>query len=87
MEGWLRSASHEQFGAVGRAMNEAWRGDLIAALEHAAAAGRRVPADRLDLARRFNFTLDGHAVHVLAGHVGAGEAGELALRTLHAQLS
>ena len=87
MEGWLRSASHEAFGAVGREMNEAWRGDLVDALEHAARAGMAVPDDRVDVARRFNFALDGFAVHVLAGHVGAGEAAELALRTLRAELS
>ncbi len=87
MEGWLRSASHEAFGAVGRQMNEEWRADLVAALDHAAAAGLPVPDDRVDVARRFNFALDGLAVHVLAGHVSAPEAAELALRTLRAELS
>ena len=86
VEGWLRSASHDEFGAVGREMNERWRGDLVAALEHAAAEGTPVPANTVDVARRFNFTLDGLAIHVLAGHVSTAEAQELALRTLRAEL-
>jgi TetR/AcrR family transcriptional repressor of bet genes len=86
IEGWLRSASREEFAEVGWEANLGWRGDLIASVEHA--LGPEAPAaDALvALARRFNFLLDGLAVHVLAGHVGADEGIEIAVTALRAEL-
>jgi len=82
LEGWLRSASHDEFGAVGREMNERWLSDLVAVLEGSVAAGE----DKLAFARRFNVFLDGLAVHVLAGHIDIEEAREWAMRMLAVEL-
>ena len=86
IEGWLRSASRDEFAEVGWEANLGWRADLIEAVQHA--LGSRTPSteETTAFARRFNFLLDGIAVHVLAGHVGATEAGEIAMSALTSEL-
>ena len=79
LEGWLRSASHERFGAVGRALQDRWIADLadaVGALDENAHA----------FARRVLLGLDGLALHVLAGHITTPEARELAMTTLRVEL-
>jgi AcrR family transcriptional regulator len=79
LEGWLRSASHERFGSVGRALQERWIADLadvVGALEDDAHA----------FARRFLLGLDGMAMHVIAGHLTTAEARSLAMTTLSVEL-
>lgn len=86
IEGWLRSASHDEFAEVGWEANLGWRGDLIEAVRHA--LGTRAPTtDELTaFARRFNFLLDGIAIHVLAGHFDASEAGDIAMSAMTSEL-
>ena len=87
IEGWLRSASREEFGEVGWEAYLGWRSDLVEALGHAAGDGAP-PADELTaLAQRFIVLLDGLAVHVLAGHVEIAEATEMAMDQLRSQLA
>jgi AcrR family transcriptional regulator len=86
LEGWLRSSSHDEFGAVGREMNERWLRDLVDALEAAVAAGASLTEKPLAFARRFNVFLDGLALHVLAGHITTAEAAEMALRMLAVEM-
>jgi AcrR family transcriptional regulator len=86
IEGWLRSASRAEFGAIGRQASLGWRTDLEEAVAHA--LGARAPSQEAlsAFARRFNFALDGIAIHVLAGHVAAREAADMAMATLKPQL-
>lgn len=86
LEGWLRSASHDEFGAVGREMNERWLSDLVDAVENAVAAGASLSEEPITFGRRFNVFLDGLALHVLAGHLGTAEAKEWAMRMLAVEL-
>jgi hypothetical protein len=71
LEGWLRSASHERFGDVGRALQARWVADLAEA----------VGAREADVPRSL-LALDGFALHVLAGHITTAQARALALDTL-----
>jgi AcrR family transcriptional regulator len=77
LEGWLRSASHERFGAVGRGLQQRWIADLADVVE---------AEDAHAFARRFLLGLDGLALHVLAGHITTPEARELAMTTLRVEL-
>jgi len=86
LEGWLRSASHDAFGAVGREMNERWLSDLVDALQDAVVAGAALTEDVAAFGRRFNVFLDGLAVHVLAGHLDVAEARRWAMRMLAVEL-
>ncbi len=86
LEGWLRSASHAEFGTLGRELNERWVRDLADALEEAVTAGASLSEDPLAFAQRFIFSLDGLALHVLAGHISTDEAMELAMRMLSVEL-
>jgi AcrR family transcriptional regulator len=86
VEAWLRSPSRDSFAVVGNDADRRWHADLVAALEHAAARGARLPEPAGELARRLLFVLDGLAVHVLAGHVTADAAAALAERTLRHEL-
>jgi AcrR family transcriptional regulator len=86
IEGWLRSASRAEFGEVGWEANLGWRADLVEALQHALGAGAPTTEEITAFARRFNFLLDGLAVHMLAGHLGQDEAAELATTALDAEL-
>ena len=86
VEGWLRSASRDEFAEVGWEANLGWRADLIEAVQHA--LGPRVPAteETTAFARRFNFLLDGIAIHVLAGHLDATEGGDVAMSAITSEL-
>jgi AcrR family transcriptional regulator len=86
IEGWLRSASRTEFAEVGWEVNLGWRADLIEAVQYA--LGSRAPSseDVTAFARRFNFLLDGIAIHVLAGHFDASEAGEIAMSAMTSEL-
>jgi AcrR family transcriptional regulator len=86
IEGWLRSASREEFAEVGWEANLGWRADLVEALQHAIGPSRQTTEETATLARRFSFLLDGTAVHVLAGHITASEAVELAMSALRSEL-
>jgi AcrR family transcriptional regulator len=84
VEGWLRS-TRDEFAEVGWEANLGWRADLIEAVQHA--LGSRAPAteDLTAVARRFNFLLDGIAIHVLAGHVDAAEANDIAMSAMRSE--
>ena len=86
IEGWLRSASREGFAEIGWEANLGWRGDLIEAVVHA--LGSRAPGtdETTAFARRFNFLLDGIAVHVLAGHIECEEAADIAMAAMRSEL-
>jgi AcrR family transcriptional regulator len=86
MEGWLRSAAHDEFLTVGLAAHERWMADLAAAVGYALAHGGALGEEPDAFARRMVFVLDGLAVHVLAGHIERGEAIELALATFVREL-
>jgi AcrR family transcriptional regulator len=85
IEGWVRSASHDEFGEVGWEATLGWRADLIEAVRHA--LGPRAPTTEeiTAFARRFNFLLDGIAIHVLAGHLDATEANEVGMSALRSE--
>jgi AcrR family transcriptional regulator len=83
IEGWARSVSRAEFGAVGSEAHERWSADLIEALEHAQAA----PADGVAaVARRVIILLDGIAIHVLAGHFSPAEGMEIAMGAIRSEL-
>jgi AcrR family transcriptional regulator len=86
IEGWLRSASRDEFAEVGWEANLGWRTDLVETVQHA--LGSRAPTTEAinAFARRFNFLLDGIAVHVLAGHIAPDEAAAVAMTSLKAEL-
>jgi AcrR family transcriptional regulator len=86
LEGWLRSASRAEFAEVGWEANLGWRADLVEAVQYA--LGSRAPSsDEITaFARRFNFLLDGIAIHVLAGHFDASEAGDIAMSAMTSEL-
>jgi AcrR family transcriptional regulator len=86
IEGWLRSGSHDEFAEVGWEANLGWRADLIEAIRHA--LGPRAPTTEeiTAFARRFNFLLDGIAIHVLAGHLDATEASEVGMSAMRSEL-
>ncbi|HYI19329.1 MAG TPA: TetR family transcriptional regulator C-terminal domain-containing protein [Solirubrobacteraceae bacterium] len=86
IEGWLRSASREAFRPVGADANLRWRADLIETLEHAAGARGRAAGSTTAIARRLNFLLDGLAIHVLSGKVTPGDAEEVAMAAIRAEL-
>ena len=86
IEGWLRSASREAFRPVGADANLRWRADLIEALEHAAGARGHAAGSTTAIARRLNFLLDGLAIHVLSGKVTPGDAEEVAMAAIRAEL-
>ena len=86
LEGWLRSASHAQFGELGRELHRRWLEDLAGALDAAVEAGASMTEDRMAFARRFVISLDGLALHVIAGHLTTAEAAELAMTTLGVEL-
>jgi AcrR family transcriptional regulator len=72
-EGWLRSASHDAFAAVGTAMDDRWRADLVEVLRAAGATG-----DVEGQAMRLNVLLDGLALHVMSRHLSAEHAAAIA---------
>ena len=86
IEGWLRSSSRDEFAEVGWEANLGWRADLVEAIGHALGARAGTTEETTALARRLNFLLDGLAVHVLAGHVGADEAFALAMSAMRSEL-
>lgn len=86
IEGWARSTSREDFGAVGSEANRRWRVDLDAALEHAVAAGASLRDAVPTVGRRLNILLDGIAIHVLAGHVTPAEGAEIAMGAIRSEL-
>lgn len=86
IEGWLRSSSRDEFAEVGWEVNLGWRADLVEAVGHALGPRARTTDEISALARRFNFLLDGIAVHVLAGHIGTDEGAELAMGSMRAEL-
>ena len=86
IEGWLRSSSRDEFAEVGWEASLGWRADLVEAIEHALGPRAGTPEETTALARRFNFFLDGLAVHVLAGHIGADEGFELAMSAIRSEL-
>jgi AcrR family transcriptional regulator len=86
IEGWARTASREEFGAVGWEANLRWRADLVEALEHAVAAGASLSDGVTAVARRVNMLLDGIAIHVLAGHVTPAEAAGIAMGGIRSEL-
>lgn len=83
IEGWLRSPSRREFGEVGWQAYVGWSDDLAEAVQHATG---RTSDDATDFARRFNFFLDGIAVHVLAGHVTPAEGVEMAMSAMRSEL-
>jgi AcrR family transcriptional regulator len=85
-EGWLRSASREEFGEVGWQASVGWRTDLAEAVQHALGPGAWTGDQATVFARRFNYYLDGIAVHVLAGHVTPAEGAEMAMAALRSEL-
>jgi AcrR family transcriptional regulator len=87
IEGWLRSASRDEFAEVGWEANLGWRTDLVESVRHGLGPRERSTEETVAFARRFNFLLDGLAVHVLAGHVEAAEAVEIAMTALRSELS
>ena len=87
IEGWLRSSSRDEFTEVGREANLGWRADLAEAIGHALGPRAGGADERSALARRFNFLLDGIAMHVLAGHVGVEDGAELAMGSMRAELA
>jgi AcrR family transcriptional regulator len=86
IEGWLRSSSRDEFAEVGWEASLGWRADLVEAIGHALGARTGTPEETTALARRFNFLLDGLAVHVLAGHIDADEGFELAMGAIRSDL-
>jgi AcrR family transcriptional regulator len=86
IEGWLRSASRAQFAEMGRAADRGWLADLVDCLEHVTAGGGTLPEPARAFARRFLFYLDGLAVHVLADHLGTGDAAAYAMAALRSEL-
>ncbi len=86
IDGWLRSASREDLAQVGWEANMGWRTDLVEAIQYA--LGPRAPStdETTAFARRFNFLLDGIAVHVLAGHVRPDEAVDIAMASFRSEL-
>ncbi len=86
VEGWLRSASRDQFAEVGWEANMGWRADLVEAVQRALGPPAPTTDEVTALARRFNFLLDGIAIHVLAGHVEAAEAHEIAMTAMRSEL-
>jgi AcrR family transcriptional regulator len=86
IEGWVRSASHDEFAAVGRQAGMGWHRELVEAVKHALAHQTPPTEDVGAFARRFNFFLDGLAVHVLAGHITSAEGTDMAMRTVSAEL-
>jgi AcrR family transcriptional regulator len=81
-EGWLRSASHDEFAEVGDAMDARWRADLAAALRDAGATG-----DVEGKAMRLNVLLDGLALHVMSRHLSAHHAAGIAIDELRRDLA
>ncbi len=86
LEGWLRSASHEGFAAVGDVAYAGWLDDLVDTVQHAIDNGGSLSEPVRPFARRMIFVLDGLAVHVMGGHIAHDEAVELALTTLRREL-
>jgi AcrR family transcriptional regulator len=80
-EGWLRSASHDAFAAVGQAIDARWRADLVAALRAAGATG-----DVDEYAMRLNVLLDGLALHVMSSHLSPEHAAAIAIDELRRDL-
>jgi AcrR family transcriptional regulator len=86
VEGWLRSASRDEFAEVGWEANLGWRADLVEAVQHALGARAPTTEEITAVARRFNFLLDGIAIHVLAGHLDAADANIVAMSALRSEL-
>jgi AcrR family transcriptional regulator len=86
MEAWLRFTSRDGFAEIGSDANLGWRGDLIETAVHAVGPHALMDDELTALARRFNFLLDGIALHVLAGHIEADDAVELALAAARSEL-
>lgn len=87
IEGWLRSASRDGFAVVGTDANAGWRTDLVEALEYAIeTSDAALTENTIAFARRFNYFLDGLAVHVLANHISVTEARAAARRALKSEL-
>lgn len=80
-EGWLRSASHDEFAEVGDAIDARWRADLVAALRAAGATG-----DVEEYAMRLNVLLDGLALHVMSRHLSTEHAAAIAIDELRRDL-
>jgi AcrR family transcriptional regulator len=86
IEGWLRSASHDQFAEVGWEAYLRWRADLVEAVRHALGARAPGTEEISAFARRFTFLLDGIAIHVLAGHLDAAEAADVGMSAMRSEL-
>jgi AcrR family transcriptional regulator len=86
IEGWVRSASHDEFGEVGWHAGLGWRTDLVEAVQHALRSASPTTEEVTAFARRFNFLLDGIAVHVLAGHLDPHEGAYMAMSALKSEL-
>lgn len=87
IEGWLRSASRDEFSAIGWQAGLGWLTDLAEAIAYALGRGEPPDEELRQFARRFNFNLDGIAVHVLADHITRDEGVEFGMRALRAELA